>query len=479
MSVHVPSYDAACVLVAGDLMLDRYWVGDSSRISPEAPVPVVRVSGSEERAGGAGNVALNIASLGGQAIVVGVTGRDEPADQLQALLESAGVECLFDRIKDFTTVTKLRVLSRHQQLIRLDFEDGTEPSTQGMLERFEQTLGRCDVVVLSDYGKGTLTDPQPFIKAARSARKPVLVDPKGHEFERYRQATMITPNLAEFEAVVGPCADEAELVRKGEALVKQLKVGGLLITRSEQGMTLLQKGKKAVHLGAHAREVFDVTGAGDTVIAVLAASLAAGLDFPGATSLANTAAGVVVGKLGTGSVTVHELRRGQHDSEDTGYGLVSQEQLIQVVEDARAHGETIVMTNGCFDVLHAGHVGYLEEARRLGDRLIVAVNDDDSVRRLKGADRPLNNVEQRMAVLASLSAVDWVVPFSEDTPESLICRTAPDVLAKGGDYRVEDIAGHECVLERGGRVEILAYREGYSTSGFIDRVRNKDSGDKA
>lgn len=478
MSVHVPSYDAACVLVAGDVMLDRYWVGDSSRISPEAPVPVVRVAGSEERAGGAGNVALNIASLGGQAVVVGVTGRDEPADHLQSLLESAGVECLFDRIKGFTTVTKLRVLSRHQQLIRLDFEGGSDLSTHGMLENFKRALGRCEVVVLSDYGKGTLTDPQPFIKAARAARKPVLVDPKGREFERYRQATMITPNLAEFEAVVGPCADEAELARKGEALIKQLKLDGLLVTRSERGMTLLQKGKAALHLSAHAREVFDVTGAGDTVIAVLAASLAAGVDLPLATSLANTAAGVVVGKLGTGSATVHELRRGQHDSEDTGYGLVTQEQLIQVVEDARAHGESIVMTNGCFDVLHAGHVGYLEEARRLGDRLIVAVNDDDSVRRLKSEGRPLNTLEQRMAVLAGLAAVDWVVPFSEDTPESLICRVAPDVLAKGGDYRVEEIAGHECVLERGGRVEILPYREGYSTSGFIDRVLKNDRGDK-
>ena len=475
MKIHIPPFDQARVLVVGDVMLDRYWHGATSRISPEAPVPVVHVGQSEERAGGAANVALNIVSLGAQTCLLGVTGDDEAADSLETLLSAAGIECRFQKITATPTVTKLRVISRHQQLIRLDFEDGFEAiDGPALMARYRQELEHSDVVVLSDYGKGTLADTGQLISLARAAGKPVLVDPKALDFSRYRGATLITPNMAEFELVAGVCASEQALIDKGNKLLEQHDLDALLVTRGEHGMTLLRRGAPEFHLPTQAREVFDVTGAGDTVISVLAAALAAGEALPAATALANLAAGIVVGKLGTASVSVPELRRTAQHGQDAGFGEMNAEQLEVAVEDARSHGERIVMTNGCFDILHAGHVAYLAEARRLGDRLIVAVNDDESVKRLKGAGRPVNPLDRRMIVLAALESVDWVVPFAEDTPEQLICRIGPDLLVKGGDYRPEDIAGFDCVKRRGGDVIVLGFEDGCSTSRIIDAIRQQD-----
>ena len=475
MKIHIPSFEQARVLVVGDVMLDRYWHGATSRISPEAPVPVVHVGESEERAGGAANVALNIAALGAQTRLLGVTGDDEAATSLETLLAAAGISCGFQKIADTPTVTKLRVISRHQQLIRLDFEDGFDAiDGNALLQGYRADLQHCDVVVLSDYGKGTLADIEALISLARAAGKPVLVDPKALDFSRYHGATLITPNMAEFELVAGHCASEQQLIEKGGQLLVQHELEALLITRGEHGMSLLRRGAPELHLPTQAREVFDVTGAGDTVISVLAAALAAGEDLPAATALANLAAGIVVGKLGTASVSVPELRRTAQLGLDAGFGEMNAEQLQIAVADARSHGERIVMTNGCFDILHAGHVAYLAEARRLGDRLIVAVNSDDSVKRLKGAGRPINSLERRMTVLAALESVDWVVPFSEDTPEQLICAIGPDLLVKGGDYQPEDIAGYECVQRQGGDVIVLGFEEGCSTSSIIDAIRRQD-----
>ena len=475
MKIQIPSFDGARVLVVGDVMLDRYWHGATSRISPEAPVPIVHVGQSEERAGGAANVALNTAALGVNTRLLGVTGDDVPADLLETLLTGAGISCAFQKIADTPTVTKLRVISRHQQLIRLDFEDGFAAiNTDSLLQEYRQQLENCDVVVLSDYGKGTLTQIEAFIAAARAAGKPVLVDPKSEDFSAYSGATLITPNMVEFEQVVGHCENEQDLIEKSAALMERQDLEALLVTRGEHGMTLLRRNQPELHLPTHAREVFDVTGAGDTVISVLAAALAAGEDLPSATALANLAAGIVVGKLGTASVSVPELRRSAQLGQDAGFGDMSQAQLQIAVEDARSHGERIVMTNGCFDILHAGHVAYLNQAQRLGDRLIVAVNDDDSVRRLKGNGRPVNPVDRRMTVLAALESVDWVVPFSEDTPEQLICEIKPDMLVKGGDYKPEDIAGYECVTANGGEVVVLDFEDGCSTSDIIETIRSQD-----
>jgi len=472
MKLSLPDFDGLRILVAGDLMLDRYWLGATERISPEAPVPVVHVDATEERPGGAGNVALNLSALGIAVALVGATGADEAGRQLDQLLTRAGVDCHFQRRPASATITKLRVISRNQQLIRLDFEDGfPDLQSEDLLPLYEPLLQAAKVVVLSDYAKGALRSPERLIRAAQNDGIPVLVDPKGSDFARYRGARLITPNLSEFEAVVGPCADLEDLVRRGEALLRDCGIEALLVTRGAEGMSLIRPGRAPVHLPARAREVFDVTGAGDTVIALLAAGIAAGLELPQATALANLGAGIVVGKLGTATVSVAELRRQLREQDDASHGIVSEETLVTVVADARAHGERIVMTNGCFDLLHAGHVSYLEQARARGDRLIVAVNDDDSVRRLKGAGRPVNPLSQRMAVLAGLASVDWVVSFSEDTPVRLIGRVLPDVLVKGGDYRPRDVAGYDVVVDRGGSVEILDFLDGCSTSIMLERLR--------
>lgn len=455
-------------------MLDRYWHGPTSRISPEAPVPVVRVDEIEERPGGAGNVAINIATLGGQCGLMGLTGDDEAADALEKRLTSSNVNCFFTRLKNNPTITKLRVISRHQQLIRLDFEDGFEEhDSSELINSFKAQLEQSDVVICSDYGKGSLRDVESLISMAAVAGKPVLVDPKGSDFNKYRHATLISPNLSEFEAVVGHCRNDEELVERGERLRDELDLQALLITRSEQGMTLLEKGQPAFHIPTRARDVYDVTGAGDTVISVFAAALAAGKSMAESTTLANIAAGVVVGKLGTASVTVHEMQQAMNELLDIEKGVVDEDLLSQLVRDCQARGERVVMTNGCFDILHAGHVTYLEQARQLGDRLIVAVNDDASVKRLKGQDRPVNTESRRMVVLAALGSVDWVVPFTEDTPERLICKVLPDVLVKGGDYRPEDIAGGQCVIDHKGEVKILSFVEGCSTSRIIDAIRDE------
>lgn len=475
MSIDIPSFDQARILVVGDIMLDRYWHGDTGRISPEAPVPVVRVSDDEHRPGGAGNVALNIAALGGGVTLLGLVGRDEPGDSLEGMLDAAGVSCRFERLEGFPTITKLRIISRNQQLIRLDFEDGFPyDSSETLMKHYKTLLPECDLVVLSDYNKGTLQNTQGFIQIARERGKPVLVDPKVRDFERYRGATLITPNLHEFESIAGECRDQEELVRRGEEVLVQYELEALLITRGEQGMTLLQRGQAPRHMPTHAREVFDVTGAGDTVISVLAAGLAAELPMDAATHLANVAAGVVVGKLGTASVSVDELKAALLEQQVTHRGVVNEEELIRLAQMARMQGESLVFTNGCFDILHAGHVTYLEQASRLGDRLVVAVNVDETVRQLKGDDRPVNNLERRMTVLGALACVDWVVPFSEETPERLICRLKPDFLIKGGDNDPDKIPGARCVRENGGKVLVMEYVDDVSTTGLIREIRARE-----
>ncbi|OEE96871.1 bifunctional D-glycero-beta-D-manno-heptose-7-phosphate kinase/D-glycero-beta-D-manno-heptose 1-phosphate adenylyltransferase HldE [Vibrio crassostreae] len=468
----LPDYSQSGVLVVGDVMLDRYWYGPTGRISPEAPVPVVKVENNEERPGGAANVAMNIASLGGHAHVVGLTGKDEPAEVLKSTLGALKVKCDFVELEDYPTITKLRVMSRGQQLIRLDFEDkfeNTDPEL--VLSRMEQALPNVRSVILSDYAKGALEHVQSFIQKARAVKVPVFIDPKGADFERYRGATLLTPNMAEFELVAGKVKSEEDLIEKGIALIEKYDFEALLVTRSENGMTLLRKGQAPFHLPTQAKEVYDVTGAGDTVISVLAASVAAGKPLDEACALANAAAGVVVGKLGTSTLSTIELAEAIHGSQDTDYGVISEAALVEAVKRARAKGEKVVMTNGCFDILHAGHVSYMNHAAELGDRLIVAVNTDESVKRLKGPGRPVNPTDRRMAVLAGLGAVDWVVPFSEDTPQRLISEVLPSILVKGGDYKPEEIAGGAEVIAAGGEVKVLNFEDGCSTTEIIKAIK--------
>ena len=469
----LPDMSTGSVTVIGDVMLDRFWSGASRRVSPEAPVPVVSVTRQEDRAGGAGNVAVNLAELGLSVSLVGLCGEDDHARALRACVEGTGVRwnvmpCPAE------TIVKLRVLSRNQQLLRMDFEESLATHANDKFVRYaQQHLKDADLIVFSDYAKGSLVLVQSLLTHCRELNKPTLVDPKGVDFDRYRGAALLTPNLAEFEAVVGRCDTDETLVERAEALRASLDLEGILVTRSEAGMTLVQAGQPPAHFSASAREVFDVTGAGDTVIAVMAGCLSAGLPMRDAAHFANHAAGVVVAKLGTASVSPEELLTAVSARPARGAdNVLAETGLASVLDDLRAAGQRIVMTNGCFDLIHPGHVRYLQQAKVLGDVLVVAVNDDDSVRRLKGESRPVNTLDDRMAVLGALGAVDYVVPFSEDTPARLVKVLAPDVLVKGGDYAVEQIAGHESVLARGGEVRVLDFVDGHSTSGLIERLND-------
>jgi D-beta-D-heptose 7-phosphate kinase/D-beta-D-heptose 1-phosphate adenosyltransferase len=472
--VSVPDFSRLRVLVAGDAMLDEYWFGDTARISPEAPVPVVRARSSEQRPGGAANVALNLASLGVKTALAAVIGTDHRGKLLTDLIEQRGVRCELVRSPSVPTVHKLRVIARSQQLIRVDAEESLASCAEEFGKSFAKLVRGVDAVVLSDYAKGTLSRAPDLVAACRAAGARAFIDPKGTDFTRYRGAFALTPNRGEFEAVVGACANEAELLSKGEVLCEELDLQALLVTRGEQGMTLFRRGAKPLTLQAQAREVFDVTGAGDTVVALLAAGVAAGLELADAAALANLGASIVVGRIGVATVTRSELQLALHRLGSGGDGVVRLPELVALVAEAKARGERVVLTNGCFDILHAGHVAYLEEAKSCGDRLVVAVNDDDSVRRLKGPSRPVTALADRMAILAGLASVDWVVPFAEDTPADLIAKVLPDVLVKGGDYRPEDIAGGDAVRKNGGEVRVLGFKPGRSTSGLIDAIRRAD-----
>ncbi len=460
----------ARVLVVGDLILDRYWHGDAGRISPEAPVPVVRVKRREERVGGAANVAANIAALGARATLVGVVGADEEGATLARLCADLGIVTDFVRAGGATTV-KLRVVSQRQQLLRMDFEDdGGRDAIEQVCAAVARHLDDCEVVVVSDYAKGALGQVEEVIALARAADKAVVVDPKGTDFSRYAGASVITPNLREFEAVAGISADESGLAAQARRLAGELEVQAVLVTRGSAGMTLAMADGDVRHVPADAQEVYDVTGAGDTVCGVLAAALATGCDLREAIGLANAAAGLVVGRFGAATVSCEEIDAALVGRAGMRRGIVDRATLLDECAKARRRGERIIMTNGCFDILHAGHVGYLRQARELGSRLVVAVNDDASVAALKGAGRPLNALPARMQVLAALDAVDWVVPFGGETPRELVAEVLPDVLVKGGDYTADAIAGAAEVRAAGGEVVVLPYQEGHSTTAIIARA---------
>ena len=473
----LPKFSDAKVLVIGDVMLDRFWHGAVKRVSPEAPVPVVEVVGVDDRPGGAGNVAINLAALGVDTTLSGLVGEDEHAKQLRSAVEANDVRwsvmpCPAD------TIVKLRVLGRSQQLIRLDFETPLDDyADESFLEYASNLIGEHDLVLLSDYAKGTLTNIEAIISACRASRTPVLVDPKGADFSRYAGATLLTPNLSEFEAVVGTChQDDALISARARDLCDKHDFEAVLVTRSERGMTLQSREGEPLHLPALAREVFDVTGAGDTVISAMAAGLASQGSLEDATRLSNVAAGLVVGKVGTATVTREELEdallqtEGNAERDLPDQGVVTEQEALAAVARLKAKGQRVVMTNGCFDLLHPGHITYLSQAAALADVLIVAINDDASVSRLKGADRPINGIKSRMSVLAGLRSVNYVIPFSEDTPARLIETISPDVLVKGGDYAISEIAGHQHVLEGGGEVIILEFVEGFSTTATIKRI---------
>lgn len=465
-------------LVVGDLMLDEYVWGRTERISPEAPVQVVDVVRQDLRLGGAGNVVNNLVALGCRIEVAGALGDDDDGRSLRAMLAAAGIGTgglVFAPGR--TTSRKTRILASNQQMLRIDRESkdliGTELETQ-LIERIRALVAGCQVILVSDYLKGVLTEGllREIFAIGRAAGIPVVVDPKGSDYRKYLGATLLTPNRKEAQAASGiAITDQASLCRAGRALRDSLRLEALVLTRSEEGMSLFLAEGREVHLPTEAREVFDVSGAGDTVLSLLGAGLGAGLSVEQAAQVANLAAGIVVGKVGTSTVSPEEILEvvGRRHS-DSDLKIKNREILSVLLERERERGKRIVFTNGCFDLLHVGHVKYLQKARNLGDLLVLGLNSDASIRRLKGPKRPLIGEEERAHLLAALKCIDYVVIFDEDTPLELIGALRPHILVKGGDYAPEGVVGKELVESYGGRVEIIPFVDGKSTTNVIETI---------
>lgn len=455
-------------------MLDVYTIGSVRRISPEAPIPILLVSHETKSLGGAANVANNIHSLGADSCVIGYVGNDAHAQDVKDLLESKGIEYRL-ACTDVPTITKNRVVAGGQQIVRIDREEIDKEAflakeTQ-LIADVSELLPKMDVVVISDYQKGVCSESicQFIIKEANKLKIPVIVDPKGQYWDKYHGATTITPNLRELSDLtmcdISNCAND--ITKICQPLVHKFGLDYLLVTRSEKGISYIDE-NRSVEFAAVAREVSDVSGAGDTVVATLAVCLAAKMDVLDAISVANTAAGIVVGKVGTQPITNSELELELGHRERT--KILDADNIKQQIAIIRKKGKKVVFTNGCFDILHLGHITYLQQASKLGDVLIVGVNSDNSVRRLKGSNRPINKEKDRVAMLSALSCVDYVVVFDEDTPYNLISEIRPDVLVKGGDYKVSEIVGREFASE----VRVLPFVSGYSTTQIVSKIKEQN-----
>lgn len=463
------------VLVVGDVMLDTFLHGRIERISPEAPVPVVLETSRQYVAGGAGNVAINAKALGADVHLMALVGDDRNANVLDQIFCDLDIDHTFERVSGSPTIEKIRVMAKSQQVLRVDNEDyfvGWDDTT--FVDKYRTMVSKFDLVIISDYAKGTVSNPEEFIRIARSSNRKIFIDPKGLDFNKYRGASLITPNISEFEGVAGMCRSNDDMLEKLQRMRSSLYLDAILLTRSQNGMTLITSAGSPFHQAARAKEVFDVTGAGDTVIACLGVCVAGGLSFSEATLLANIAAGVAVGKLGTSSVSLLDLNCAILEREASNEKIVmTLPELEGYVQSLRRVGRTTVMTNGCFDILHLGHVNYLQRARALGDSLVVLLNSDKSVKALKGPLRPVNSELDRAKVLLGLGSVDVVCIFDDETPVEIYEKTLPDILVKGGDYVSENIAGADAVIRAGGSVQILDFLDGYSTSGIIERLREE------
>lgn len=456
------------IMVVGDLMMDRTWYGKTERISPETPAPILDVNAIVDRPGGAANVALNLAILGVNVILMGIVGDDEAGEKLKANLLAYGINCVFYTQKDYATTIKLRLVDNHHQLIRADFE---QPSNSIMafdaLSYFESLIQDVDAVIFSDYCKGALSDMTQLVAKGKKRKIMMACDPKAHEPMRYLGMDVLTPNFYEFQTICHQLTiPTTDIDKAASMLAKTLKLKHVLLKKGKHGMTLYSRGVLPVHISASSLDVYDVTGAGDTVIATLIACHQAGHAMSEAAALANLAAGIVVGQQGTSAVTTKQLFSRYQQSHAIG-GLVDQTELLKQVNIRRLAGHSIAMTNGCFDILHAGHLATFKHAKSKASSLIVAINDDASIKRLKGDSRPIHSIEHRVAMLLALEDVDWVIVFGQDTPESIIEAAKPDWLIKGGDYTPNDIAGAQFVQSYGGQVDVVPLIESLSTTRSI------------
>lgn len=474
------SMRAPTVLVVGDVILDVYERGVIERISPEAPAQVLEVTQEERFLGGAANVAANVASLGGDARLVGLVGKDDGAKTLRELLRKSGIPnsgLVTDPSRP--TTMKTRFMAMRQQMLRVDRERRDEADAQtsaSLLAMIEKQIAVCDGVIVSDYGKGALPGKllANIMSLAKKAGKMVIVDPKGRDYAKYAGATLITPNRK--EAALAADVDiqcEDDYRKAAEELFRITGAKNVLITRGDEGMTVFHSSGRSAHLPAEALEVFDVTGAGDTVIAALGVILFSGHSLEDAAKIANAAAAIEVGHLGVRAVTREEVLARLAPVHDGAAKTMTRKEAVRFAAKKKGRGKTVVFTNGCFDIIHAGHVEYLARAKSLGDALVVGLNTDSSVRKLKGAGRPVTGQDDRARVLSALSSVDAVVLFNEETPLNLIKQVKPDILVKGGDYTRATVVGADVVESNGGRVRIIPLVEGKSTTGIISEIKKR------
>jgi len=475
-----PDFANCTVLVIGDVMLDRYFWGDVERISPEAPIPVVRVNKKTLTLGGAGNVAMNLKGLNCRQFLLGVRGDDSNGKLLLDILQKESISNTLIPVKTHPTTTKTRIIGQGQQLLRLDEENSVEIPAKilkELLDRFDQALSEADVVIVSDYGKGIfrVDIAEHIIQRCRSTNVLVFVDPKGVSWERYSGATCITPNTAELNLIASfPADDDNILESQANKVIAKYDLKYMLVTRGPKGLSLFRNGRPAIHIATQAREVYDVSGAGDTVIASLSAAFGSGLKISEAAALANVAAGIVIGKVGTQPVLDSELKQALWGRTLVGVNkIVSKNQALDMIAEWRRNGKKVVFTNGCFDILHIGHIKLLHAAADEGDKLIVGLNSDLSVKKLKGDSRPIVPEAERAAILSCIKGVDLVVFFHEETPIELIRSFKPDIIVKGGDYTPAKVVGHDIVEQEGGKVVIVPLIDGISTTKVIESIKPK------
>ena len=470
--------DRPKVLVVGDLILDEYIWGSVHRISPEAPVPILETRSENLALGGAANVANNLVGLGCEVHLCGAVGQDEKGDKLLKTIHDRAIqtEGIF-RFVHRPTTSKMRIIAHNQQILRVDKEDNrpiTEKTEKKLIQYINQILPEMDGVICSDYHKGILTEKviKAIMHRAQKSKKPVIVDPKSSDFSLYKGATVITPNLREVaRSVPIKIEDKEDLGRAAEYLLNLTKAQAILITQGKDGMSLYQSKEKSVSIPTVAKEVFDVTGAGDTVISVFGMAVFVGFSFQEAAWLSNMAASVVVGKVGTAVVTLEEINEFLHEEMlRTSHTILGLEELKKIISLAKSTGKNVVFTNGCFDIIHGGHIEFLQKAKALGDILVVGLNTDQSVKKLKGENRPIKSEKERANILAALKYIDYITLFNETTPEKLIREVKPDILVKGDDYKIDEVVGREIVEGYGAKVELIPIVRGLSTTKTLEKI---------
>jgi D-beta-D-heptose 7-phosphate kinase/D-beta-D-heptose 1-phosphate adenosyltransferase len=469
------------VLVVGDLILDEYIWGGVNRISPEAPVPILETRSENLALGGAANVANNLVGLGCQVHLCGALGQDDKGDKLLTTIHGRSIqtEGIF-RFVHRPTTSKIRIIAHNQQILRIDKEDNrpiTAKTENKLIQYINQVIPEMDGVICSDYHKGVLTDKviKAIMHRAQKSKKPVIVDPKSSDFSLYKGATVITPNAREVaRSVPIKIEDKEDLGRAAEYLLNLTRAQAILITRGKDGMVLYQNKEKFVSIPTVAKEVFDVTGAGDTVISVFSMAVFVGFNFQEAAWLSNMAASVVVGKVGTAVVTLEEINEFLHDEMlRTSHTVLELDELKKILSLAKSTEKKIVFTNGCFDIIHGGHIEFLQQAKALGDILVVGLNSDKSVKKLKGENRPIKTERERANILAALKYIDYITLFEETTPEKIIQEIRPDILVKGADYKIDEVVGREIVEGYGAKVELLPIVEGHSTTKTLEKILEK------